>query len=79
MQRRGQGLPARSPVQKTPPPVAPVTTVPQPAVSGPSAWPPRMWVARSRAPFSLSSSRCVVEIFADWCGPSEAVLSTVLN
>ena len=22
---------------------------------------------------------CVVEIFADWCGPSEAVLSTVLN
>ena len=29
--------------------------------------------------FSLSSSRCVVEIFADWCGPSEAVLSTVMN
>ena len=22
---------------------------------------------------------CVVEVFADWCGPSEAVLSTFLN
>ena len=28
---------------------------------------------------SFVSARCVVEVFADWCGPSEAVLSTFLN
>ena len=28
---------------------------------------------------SFASLRCVVEIFADWCGPSDAVLSTVKN
>ena len=28
---------------------------------------------------SFVSARCVVEVFADWCGPCEAVLSTFLN
>ena len=37
-------------------------------------------LARSLADaLSFFSSRCVVEVFADWCGPSEAVLSTFLN